>query len=583
MKFKNLHLFLLFLLGSQLTFAQSTFLDKWEITHNTTSLTPSPDGGFLLAISQRENQNDVVQLIQYDECDNIAFTKKISLPNHSIRYAEIIRSSDGFYYLFGQFIAGFNVPNLYVLKLNPDGSEVFFKVMGNPRSQIAYSIQEMSNGNLMLFGNTYLSSTENRNFFLVLDQQGNTISNKAYFNAPVWGYGTACSDGFLGKMGSTIYKVKPDGSLDWANQYDEIYYSSQLLEVADGYIGVSFWDSNVILKPHFLYKLKKNGELDWVSRGYAAKGHAKLKQLANGNFLVLDAYIDDANADEYFLNLIEFSPTGEQLSNQTLTKLYGLPGTIAKHFDLLSDGSVAFAAANGAGRDTLFIGKTNSNFELDCSAQENFAESDFPTLTVQPRSTNVLDITFETFDSEIVIAPEPSTISRICESNVITFPSEQNDTSICAGDELLLDFSMLGATYVWQDGSNTSSYLVTQGGSYEVLIEKCGETVTRTIQVEFDECPCDVKTPNAFTPDGDGVNDNFQVLSDCELLDFEIKIFNRWGQIVFQSTDATVSWNGKLDGKNLTSDVYVYFYQYRVSRGFNLKMQSERGDVTLIR
>ncbi|MCB0576052.1 MAG: choice-of-anchor L domain-containing protein, partial [Saprospiraceae bacterium] len=87
--------------------------------------------------------------------------------------------------------------------------------------------------------------------------------------------------------------------------------------------------------------------------------------------------------------------------------------------------------------------------------------------------------------------------------------------------------------------------------------------------------------PNAFTPGGDGVNDTFGPLlfgSNTEIVQF--MIFNRWGQKVFEATPGMQRWDGKKDGKDAPSDVYVYYIVLRYANGVEEKL---KGDVTLLR
>lgn len=63
--------------------------------------------------------------------------------------------------------------------------------------------------------------------------------------------------------------------------------------------------------------------------------------------------------------------------------------------------------------------------------------------------------------------------------------------------------------------------------------------------------------PNAFTPNGDGVNETFVVKGE-NLRDFNLLIFNRWGELVYQTTDMNAGWDGTYKGQPCQSDVYVY-------------------------
>ncbi len=71
------------------------------------------------------------------------------------------------------------------------------------------------------------------------------------------------------------------------------------------------------------------------------------------------------------------------------------------------------------------------------------------------------------------------------------------------------------------------------------------------------EKPYALYSPNAFSPDGDGINDFFKV-SGQGMIDFVIQIYNRWGQMVYKSTDLSQGWDGTFKGKNLPTGSYVY-------------------------
>jgi len=84
--------------------------------------------------------------------------------------------------------------------------------------------------------------------------------------------------------------------------------------------------------------------------------------------------------------------------------------------------------------------------------------------------------------------------------------------------------------------------------------------------------------PNAFTPNGDGVNDYWQIPFLDPGLGAEVSVFNRWGQLVYHSSAAKVSWDGRLNGKPQAAGVYVYVITFK-DAGF----PSMKGMVTLIR
>jgi gliding motility-associated-like protein len=83
--------------------------------------------------------------------------------------------------------------------------------------------------------------------------------------------------------------------------------------------------------------------------------------------------------------------------------------------------------------------------------------------------------------------------------------------------------------------------------------------------------------PNAFTPNGDGVNDYWRIPFLDPGLGAEVNVFNRWGQLVYHSSASTVSWDGKLNGHPQASGVYVYVIN------FNGRFPQIKGTFVLIR
>ena len=100
------------------------------------------------------------------------------------------------------------------------------------------------------------------------------------------------------------------------------------------------------------------------------------------------------------------------------------------------------------------------------------------------------------------------------------------------------------------------------------------------VTVQNDFCKTTLYIPNAFTPNNDGINDEWQVHALGYTI-HKISIFNRIGQVVFTSLDSSPKWNGELKNKNLPSGVYVYLIEY--SNDLNRERHTKSGSVTLIR
>jgi gliding motility-associated-like protein len=71
--------------------------------------------------------------------------------------------------------------------------------------------------------------------------------------------------------------------------------------------------------------------------------------------------------------------------------------------------------------------------------------------------------------------------------------------------------------------------------------------------------------PNVFSPNGDGKNDVFVAIGNKEnVFRYHQLIFDRWGQVIFETTEPDLAWDGKYGGKPMPSGVYVYKVNYRI-------------------
>src|SRR5439155_16985702 len=86
-----------------------------------------------------------------------------------------------------------------------------------------------------------------------------------------------------------------------------------------------------------------------------------------------------------------------------------------------------------------------------------------------------------------------------------------------------------------------------QTSTYQLkLVSDKGCTATGSITIYVER---ELYMPNAFTPDGDGKNDIFRIPAGTTILLENFSIYNRWGQLVFHTNDATKGWNGTINSK----------------------------------
>jgi gliding motility-associated-like protein len=176
--------------------------------------------------------------------------------------------------------------------------------------------------------------------------------------------------------------------------------------------------------------------------------------------------------------------------------------------------------------------------------------------------------------------------------NLVTLPlpeisiSVEQETSLCIGDTVLCVAN--GAkSYKWYIndhflGDNNRVYIYLSDLSNRVLIagqadNGCRDTTAVVIQA--DAC-CELFVPNAFSPNGDGVNDGFSPVPHGNIQGYRLQLFNRWGQLVFSALDVNDHWDGTYNGMPADAGVYFYYITAKCMEGTEL---IRKGDVTLIR
>ncbi|MDZ7744102.1 MAG: gliding motility-associated C-terminal domain-containing protein [Bacteroidota bacterium] len=137
-------------------------------------------------------------------------------------------------------------------------------------------------------------------------------------------------------------------------------------------------------------------------------------------------------------------------------------------------------------------------------------------------------------------------------------------------------------SYLWNTGATTEYVLIDSTGEYFVQVTSFkGCSSTDIVQILWSGEA--LFLPNAFTPNGDGLNDIFKPIARYDYVqDYHLLIFNRWGQMIFESNDLYKGWDGQLDGKPAMAGTYVYRIDYR-EPGQNGESHTLTGTVVLVR
>ncbi|MBA2422355.1 MAG: gliding motility-associated C-terminal domain-containing protein, partial [Chitinophagales bacterium] len=181
-----------------------------------------------------------------------------------------------------------------------------------------------------------------------------------------------------------------------------------------------------------------------------------------------------------------------------------------------------------------------------------------------------------------VTAPDGCTASDTLEI-IQLYSNPQNflpgDTSLCGWFSITLAVPGF-SWYHWNNGEMDSSTIITSAGSYMLEVRNENGCVgTDTISYIL-ECEKSLVMPNAFTPNGDGLNDKLKPALLEEITNYELTIFNRWGKLIFYSENTDFGWDGRDNNTSSPVEEYIWIIRYTNDSG---EEKIEKGNVALLR
>lgn len=243
-------------------------------------------------------------------------------------------------------------------------------------------------------------------------------------------------------------------------------------------------------------------------------------------------------------------------------------------FEEINPTQLQFPGEICAGRDTVLLGFESSDYTYQWSdgsetpAIEATEEGVYHVL-VSSVGTCIRDYSFT------LSAQDPVDLS-LFPDDVVKLCSEGNR-------KVILPY--FGIDYHFPDGSAGLAYEVEESEILQLEFTDGCYDYDVDIEIVLYDCLCPVYIPNAFTPDGDGLNDIFKAVANCPLETFHMQIFNRWGNLVFESRDIDRGWNGHSLNKSFYSsnEVYTYLVTYTQRLDGVILPTELKGHVTLLR
>ncbi|MBI1193359.1 MAG: T9SS type B sorting domain-containing protein [Bacteroidetes bacterium] len=277
-------------------------------------------------------------------------------------------------------------------------------------------------------------------------------------------------------------------------------------------------------------------------------------------------------------------------------------GSNAATLLVTSPGVYSVEISNGCGsdRDTVVVGAAALP-PLDLGEDQSLCVESSLTLDAGPDFVSYAWSDGSTGPTLTVGAPGTYTVlvstvdgCALADSLTITelFPLPEPDLGpdqrFCPGDVITLDVGPGFAEVSWSTGQLAQSVQVELAGPYRVTVADANGCLgSDSITLDYlsvDSCQTLVVFPNAFTPNGDGLNDLFRpVVHGALPLQFEWQLVNRWGQTVFLSSDYRTGWDGTFRGKPAEMGVYIWQAVMELVRDGQPQLETRSGTVTLIR
>lgn len=182
---------------------------------------------------------------------------------------------------------------------------------------------------------------------------------------------------------------------------------------------------------------------------------------------------------------------------------------------------------------------------------------------------NAPDIPTDTVGDQIIFV---SQTENGCESaitdyrvSVIAPPYFELEDSIelCSWQDAYVGVSNDTWSFLWNDSIDYSPRTISEEGIYTLTADnQCG-IYSASIEIIKNSCDCYFYLPNAFTPDGNAINAEFKPVYDCYFKEYIMRIYNRWGEVVFTTQDPADAWDGTYLGASVNDGIYMVQVVYK--------------------
>ena len=567
------------------SFSQNSFvqiMDQVETWENS-SVADCPDQGFIVANDLARPFTDGAKhsffMVKYDSCAQVEWSRLFESENFGLFLQDIAVGPSGEVFATGAT----GLQDVFLLKVDAGGEIMWLNAYHTSDYDRCYSI-DIQEQEILLFGN-FLDQIESRNYALVTDLEGGIRWARMYAEQAGDGGATFAADGsMICRNGNSLYELDPMGNPRWANQYSDAEIASQPIAMEGGY-AVSFTAQEA--QQQYVAMIGPAGVIQWQSEALpAAYELSDLAATIGGEIAFVNTYSETEGEVSTSMPMITLMSDKGQVTAQYQFEL--------SEFGRFVDPSITVNEENGI----TLKGKYENEFSYDyvlritpdtalgCVGVPLAETYETPApLKQAPINVTAGPLNFERIDTfhiayqDIELNPWPY-CDKTKGEEFMTL-----DSLVACADTFLFTTEFEEAIYEWSDGSFEANRILKAPGKYKVDVITCNKTYHYDINLDLGKCPCPMFVPNAFSPNGDGINDIMELHATCLFRDFDLKIFNRWGEMMYHVAGPEVSWDGTtVNGQKLPSGVYVYAidYSWEIYPGF-LRKEQATGTISLMR
>jgi gliding motility-associated-like protein len=348
-------------------------------------------------------------------------------------------------------------------------------------------------------------------------------------------------------------------------------------------------------------------QANWISAPVASGQTAGIANSTNNSALLSGMNLNCGSASPITVTVTAVDATCQSACSGSATiavsggqSPYQTPvwsnGTTASSLSNLCAGnySVDVTDANGCVGTQSFTINSGATFTVSTSGNVSICAGETTTISASGATTYDWDNGLGA-GSSFQVSPNATTTYNVtgttngCSANasltVTVVPSPNvfagNDQILCSGDSIALSGSG-AANYIWDNGVVDGQFFIPVDGVhvYSLLGTTGNCSGQDEVIITVGDCGFEFEMPNVFTPDGNLTNDFCVPVKAINVAIQKFTIYNRWGNVVYESTNQPIIWDGKISGMEASEGVYFYVVKF-VS--FDLVQHEAQGFIHLIR